>query len=107
MARYAMRGGMNGSMASYLEEQKNRGRKRDVRTVRRVAQAFSPYKAQVVLVLVAIILTTVLGLINPLMIRFIFDDAIGKRNLNLLIIFVVIMILTPVVTGIIGVGQSY
>ena len=107
MARYGMRGGMNGSMDSYLEEQKKRGRKTDVRTMRRVAQAFRPYKAQVVLVLVAIILTTVLGLINPLMIRFIFDDAIGKGNTNLLIIFVIIMIVTPIVTGMIGVGQTY
>src|SRR5437868_12074956 len=107
MAFHGMRGGRGGSLADYAEEQKKRGRKTDARTVRRVAQAFSPYKVQVVMVLIAIILTTVLGLINPLMIRFIFDDAIGKRNLNLLIIFVVIMILTPVVTGIIGVGQSY
>jgi ATP-binding cassette subfamily B protein len=100
-------GGGRGSMATYLEEQKKRGRKTDARTMRRVAQSFTPYKFQVVLVLLAIILTTVLGLVNPLMIRYIFDDAIGKRNLNLLIIFVIIMFITPIVTGIIGVGQTY
>ena len=99
--------GMGGGMAAYAEEQKKRGRKTDARTLQRVAQAFSPYKFQVVLVLFAIILTTVLGLINPLMIRFIFDDAIGKGNLNLLIILVIIMFITPIVTGIIGVGQTY
>ncbi len=48
-----------------------------------------------------------LGLVNPLLIQRVFDDAIGKRNTNLLIIYVIIMIVTPVVTGIIGVGQSY
>src|SRR5438034_1421401 len=99
--------GMGGGMAAYAEEQKKRGRKTDTRTLRRVAQAFSPYKFQVVLVLVAIILTTVLGLVNPLLIRYVFDDAIGKGNLKLLIILVIIMIVTPVVTGIIGVGQTY
>src|SRR5438874_390471 len=99
--------GMGGGMAAYAEEQKKRGRKTDTRTLRRVAQSFSPYKFQVVLVLIAIILTTVLGLINPLLIRYIFDDAIGKGNLKLLIILVIIMIVTPVVTGIIGVGQTY
>src|SRR5712692_5664389 len=99
--------GMGGGMAAYAEEQKKRGRKTDARTLQRVAQAFSPYKFQVVLVLFAIILTTVLGLINPLIIRFIFDDAIGKGNLNLLIILVIIMFITPIVTGIIGVGQTY
>ncbi len=103
MAFHAMRGGMSG----YLEEQKKRGRKTDARTLRRVAQAFSPYKLQVALVLIAIILTTLLGLVNPLMIRFIFDDAIGKRNLNLLLILVGIMFIMPVITGIIGVGQTY
>src|SRR6266516_622146 len=99
--------GMGGGMAAYAEEQKKRGRKTDTRTLRRVARSFSPYKFQVVLVLIAIILTTVLGLINPLLIRYVFDDAIGKGNLNLLIILVIIMIVTPVVTGIIGVGQTY
>ena len=99
--------GMGGGMASYLEEQKKRGRKTDSRTLRRVAQSFNPYKIQVVLVLIAILLTTVLGLVNPLLIQRIFDDAIGKRNLNLLIIYVLIMFTTPIVTGIIGVGQTY
>src|SRR5947209_2742746 len=99
--------GMRGGMAVYAEEQKKRGRKTDARTVQRVAQAFTPYKFQVVLVLIAIILTTVLGLVNPLLIRYIFDDAIGKGNINLLIILVVIMIVTPVITGIVGVGQTY
>jgi ATP-binding cassette subfamily B protein len=99
--------GMRGGMSQYLEEQKKRGRKTDARTVRRVAQAFRPYKFQIILVLIAIILTTVLGLVNPFMIQFIFDDAIGKRNLHLLIILVSIMFVMPVVTGIIGVGQTY
>src|SRR6266853_4791311 len=99
--------GMGGGMTAYLEEQKKRGRKTDARTLRRVAQAFSPYKAQIVLVLTAIILTTVLGLVNPFMIQFIFDDAIGKGNSTLLIILVSIMIVMPIITGLIGVGQTY
>ncbi len=99
--------GMGGGMAAYLEEQKKRGRKTDARTLRRVAQAFRPYKLQIVLVLIAILLTTVLGLVNPFMIQFIFDDAIGKGNAKLLIILVSIMIIMPIVTGLIGVGQTY
>ncbi|HET7640050.1 MAG TPA: ABC transporter ATP-binding protein, partial [Ktedonobacteraceae bacterium] len=98
--------GMGGGMAAYAEEQKKRGRKTDARTLQRVVQAFRPYKFQVVLVIIAIILTTVLGLINPLLISAIFDNAIGGHNLQLLIILVIIMFITPVVTGIIGVGQT-
>jgi ATP-binding cassette, subfamily B, bacterial len=96
-----------GSMAAYLEEQKRRGRKTDSRTLRRVAQSFTPYKFQVALVLIAILFTTVLGLVNPLMISFIFDDAIGKGNTRLLIILVGVMFIMPIVTGLIGVGQTY
>jgi len=103
----AFHGQFGGGMEDYVEEQKKRGRKTDIRTVHRVAQAFRPYTFQVILVLVAIILTTVLGLVNPLLIRFVFDDAIGKRNLSLLIILVAIMFVMPIITGIIGVGQTY
>ena len=72
--------GMGGGMSAYLEEQQNRGRKTDARTLRRVATAFKPYIPQVVLVLIAILFTTLLGLVNPLLIQRIFDDAIGARN---------------------------
>src|SRR5258707_7176189 len=99
--------GMGGGMTAYLEEQKKRGRKTDGRKLRRVAQGFTPYKVQIVLVLTAILLTTVLGLVNPFMIQFIFDDAIGKGNSTLLIILVSIMIVMPIITGLIGVGQTY
>jgi ATP-binding cassette subfamily B protein len=103
MAFHTMRGGME----SYLEEQKKRGRKTDARTVRRIVEAFRPYTLQIWLVLIAIITTTLLGLVNPLLIQQIFDKAIGGRNLTLLFIFVGIMIVTPIVSGIIGVGQTY
>jgi ATP-binding cassette subfamily B protein len=99
--------GMSGGMSGYLEEQKKRGRKTDSNTLKRVALAFSPYKVQIIIVLFAIILTTVLGLVNPFMIQFIFDDAIGKGNEKLLIILVSIMIIMPIITGLIGVGQTY
>lgn len=107
MGMHGMRGGHPGGVAAYLEDQKRRGRKTDSRTLRRVAQSFAPYKFQVVLVLCAILCTTVLGLVNPFMISFIFDDAIGKGNLKLLFILVGIMFVMPIVTGLIGVGQTY
>jgi len=99
--------GMGGGMSAYLEEQKKRGRKTDARTLRRVAAAFKPYIPQVILVLAAILLTTLLGLINPLLIQRIFDDAIGAHNIPRLILYVIIMFVTPIVAGLIGVGQSY
>ena len=96
-----------GGMAAYLEEQKRRGRKTDAQTVRRVAIAFKPYKVQVVLVLIAILFTTGLGVVNPLLIQRIFDDTIVKKNLPLLITYVAIMIVTPIISGLIGTYQTY
>ncbi len=99
--------GMGGGMSAYLEEQAKRGRKTDARTLRRVATAFKPYIRQVVLVLIAILLTTLLGLVNPLLIQRVFDDAIAVRNVQRLILYVVIMFVTPIIAGLIGVGQTY
>ena len=99
--------GKRGGMATYLEEQRKRGRKTDVHTLRRVAQAFKPYKFQVVMVVLAILLTTGLGVINPLMIQRVFDDAIIKKNFNGLLLDVAIMIVVPIVSGLIGVWQNY
>ncbi|HWS83045.1 MAG TPA: ABC transporter ATP-binding protein, partial [Ktedonobacteraceae bacterium] len=99
--------GRRGGMATYLEEQRKRGRQTDARTLRRVARAFIPYKFQVVMVVVAILLTTGLGVINPLMIQRVFDDAIVKRNFNRLVIDVAIMMVVPIVSGLIGVWQNY
>jgi len=99
--------GMGGGMSAYLEEQKNRGRKTDARTVRRVATAFKPYLFQVILVSITIVLTSGLGLVNPLLIQRIFDDAIGAHNASRLILYVIIMFVTPIVSGLIGVYQSF
>lgn len=102
-----MHGMYGGNLAAYLEEQKKRGRTPDSRTLRRVARSFTPYTFQVALVLGAILFTTVLGLVNPLMISFIFDDAIGKGNATLLFILVGVMSVMPMLTGLVGVGQTY
>jgi ATP-binding cassette, subfamily B, bacterial len=83
------------------------GRKSDGRTLWRVAHTFRPYSWQLVLVLLAILLTTALGLLVPFLIRLIFDDAIGKGNLPLLVLLVSIMLMIPMVTGVIRIGQTY
>jgi ATP-binding cassette, subfamily B, bacterial len=94
-------------LATYAEEQKKRGGKTDYRTVRRVIQAFRPYRLQVALVLTAILLTSLLGLVNPLLVAHVFDEALAKGNAQLLLIYVAIMIATPILSGMIGVGQMY
>jgi ATP-binding cassette subfamily B protein len=82
-------------------------RKTDARTLRRVAASFRPYKWQVGVVLLAILLTGTLGLVNPILLKLIIDDAFFHRNFGHLTFYVLLMIATPLVSGLIGVGQTY
>src|SRR5262245_24054677 len=77
------------------------------RTVRRVAGFFKPYRFQVGITIVAILVTAVVGLVNPYLLKLLIDDAIPEGNLNKLYLYVGLMIALPIVTGLIGVGQSY
>ncbi len=91
----------------YSKEPNKHGRKNATSTMKRIIQAFRPYRFQVVLVLIVVLLTTSLGLVNPLLIARVLDDAIQKGDATLLLIYVIIIVVTTVVTGLIGMGQSY
>ena len=81
-------------------------------TFRRIAATFKPYRRQVILVGILILVTSGLGLINPLLIRVVLDDAIfggdsiAERR-SLLYLIVAVMIATPIVTGALGLWQTY
>jgi len=96
-------------MATVVEE-RDRGRSATVPTVRRVMGLFRPYRRQVALVGLAILVTSGLGVANPLLIRAVFDQALfvpdGPR-LGLLYVLVAGMVAIPLVSGVIGVGQTY
>ena len=83
-------------------------------TFRRIVQTFKPYRAKVALVGLLILITSGLGLINPLLIRVVFDDIIGpalngrtEGLRDLLILVVAAMIVIPIVSGGIGLWQTY
>jgi ATP-binding cassette subfamily B protein len=91
-------------------------------TVRRVVGTFKPYKGKVSIVALAIITTSILGVVNPLLIRVIFNNALfgdpqapsstacagfACPNLPLLYRYVALMVLIPVISGTIGIGQTY
>ena len=77
------------------------------RTARRIVAFFGPYRAQVVVVLVAILTTSFLGLINPILLKLLIDEVITGRNFDRLNLYVGLMIVIPIGSGLIGVGQSY
>src|SRR5918993_374739 len=76
-------------------------------TVLRVLAFFRPYGVRVALTVLAIIIISVIGLVNPFLLKLIIDDAIPNRNLGDLYLYVGLMIALPIATGLIGVGQSY
>src|SRR5690349_1177651 len=98
------RGGMFGGPVPDFEPvpKERRGQ-----TIRRILVFFKPYRPQVAVVLVAILITSFIGLINPILLKLLIDVAIPQRNLFLLNVFVLLMIALPIVNGLIGVGQSY
>ena len=77
------------------------------RTLRRILRFFAPYRPQIAVVLFAILLTSLVGLVNPYLLKLLIDEAIPKRDFGLLNLFVGLMIALPILNGLIGVGQSY
>ena len=79
-------------------------------TARRVIPLFRPYRGRVVVVVGLIVLTSTIGIVNPLLIQTVFNKALfvpGGPNLELLYILVAIMAAVPIVNGAIGILQTY
>jgi ATP-binding cassette subfamily B protein len=84
------------------------GLRRD--TARRVVPLFRPYRRQVAAVVGLIVVTSTIGIINPLLIQAVFNKALfvaGGPDLHLLVILVSIMAVVPIVNGAIGILQVY
>jgi ATP-binding cassette, subfamily B, bacterial len=88
------------------------------KTVRRVVGSFRPYRGKVSLVGFLIVLTATLGVVNPLLIAVVFDQALFPQSnttpphqlppdMHLLFVTCGLMILIPIVTSLIGVAQTY
>jgi ATP-binding cassette, subfamily B, bacterial len=80
---------------------------RRARTVRRIAAFFGPYRGQVAIVIVAILATSLIGLVNPILLKLLIDDAIPRLDFGRLNLYVGLMIALPIGSGLVGVGQSY
>src|SRR5207342_1041420 len=82
-------------------------KERRARTLKRILVFFEPYRLQVAIVLAAILSTSIIGLINPLLLGLLLDQVIIGGDYTNLNLYVGLMIVLPIVTGLIGVGQSY
>ncbi|HSW43808.1 MAG TPA: ABC transporter transmembrane domain-containing protein, partial [Patescibacteria group bacterium] len=77
------------------------------RTILRVVAFFGPYRVQVAVVVGAILITSLLGVVNPVLLKLLTDEVIIGRDYTYLGLYVGLMIATPIVSGLIGVGQTY
>ena len=85
-------------------------RQQKERLGRRIIRLFKPYRGRTALILVSIVVTSGLGIVNPLLVQVVFDDALfvqGGPDLDLLIPLIALMVAIPIVLGVIGVGQTY
>src|SRR5580704_9986969 len=79
-------------------------------TARRVIPLFRPYRMQVAFVVGLIVVTSTVGIVNPLLIQAVFNKALfvrGGPRLGLLYVLVAIMAAVPIVNGAIGILQTY
>src|SRR5215831_5577874 len=95
-------GGVDGSQAAPAKAGRD--------TARRVVPLFRPYRTQVAAVVGLIVVTSTVGIINPLLIQAVFNRALfvpGGPDLRLLVILVAVMAVVPIVSGAIGILQTY
>ena len=76
-------------------------------SLRRILGYFTPYWGYLLLVTLAIAAGALLGLIPPLLIRSLIDDAIPQSRGEMINWLVVGMVAIPVISGLISVGQNY
>lgn len=97
-----------GGWWSYLSYDESKGRAQiDRNLLRRVLSYARPYWVFMILVLVAIVATSLLGLIPPLLIRDLIDNVLPSGDTARLNLLALGMIAIPLVSGLIGVGQRY
>ena len=79
-------------------------------TGRRTVALFAPYRGRLVLIALAILVTSALGVANPFLTQRVFDDALfapGGPQIDLLVVLVGAMIAIAVISAVIGIGQTY
>ena len=97
-----------GGWWSYLRYDESKGRAQiDRDLLKRVLGYARPYWAYVVLVLVAIVVNSLLGLVPPLLIRDLIDNVLPSGDTARLNLLALGMISIPLVSGLVGVGQRY
>ena len=78
--------------------------------LRRIASLFRPYRNDLVIIGILIVITSGLGVVGPLLVQVVFDKALfvmGGPKLVLLYWMLALMVAAPVTSSLVGVWQSY
>lgn len=98
-------GGMGGpGFGPIPEETSNRPFPRD--TFKRVVRLYSDYKLILAIVALLVLVTSALGVITPLLIQRVIDDALPQQDMNLLLWLIGGMIAAAGVSGVLNFAQS-
>jgi ATP-binding cassette, subfamily B, bacterial len=73
----------------------------------RIARLFRSYRGRLSVLLVLIVVAAGVGVISPFLLRAVLDDAIPNRDTELLTLLVLGMIAISVLSGVIGVAQTW
>jgi ATP-binding cassette subfamily B protein len=73
----------------------------------RIIRLFKPYRARLSALLGLIVVSAGLGVVSPFLLRAILDQALPKRDTSLLAALVAGMVAVSVVTGVLGVAQTW
>jgi ATP-binding cassette subfamily B protein len=77
------------------------------RPVARVVRLFRPYRAPLTGLLGLILVSAGLGIVSPFLLREVLDKAIPEKDTTLLTALVAGMVAIPIVTGALGIGQTW
>jgi ATP-binding cassette, subfamily B, bacterial len=105
-------GGMGGSMGTLWNQQRSMRYLRDgkpdiARTLTDVWRSLRAYRWQLALGTLVMIVGVVVGLIPPLLIRALIDSAIPQHNIKLVLLLGAGLVLFPVGSALLGLGQNY
>jgi ATP-binding cassette, subfamily B, bacterial len=105
-------GGMGGSMGALWNQQRSMRYLRDgkpdiMRTLTDVWRSLRAYRWQLAIGTLVMIVGVAVGLIPPLLIRALIDSAIPQHNFKLVLLLGAGLVLFPVGSALLGLGQNY
>jgi ATP-binding cassette subfamily B protein len=76
-------------------------------TLRRIVQSFAPYRRQVVLVLAAVFVSSLLGLLSPFFLRAIVDRGLYRGDIGLVTRFTLLTLAVTIASTALSLGYGY